>query len=238
MDYYDLIIVGAGPTGLALAHCCANLNKSILVIDREEVIGGCHRVKRVDGLFTEHGPRVYLSNSLNFFHLIQEIGLNKNQIFVPYTQTDYSKLLSYFTWNELSVFLATYFKYILNNDYGIHTSLKTFCAKKGYTPKAIDAIDKLCRYIDGAGIDRYSLNKLLKIIDSTSSILQPKAPLDNILFRPWQKYLTSHNVDFMLGLEINHINYNKEANKIDYITINNKNIRLDKLILAIPPSSL
>jgi uncharacterized protein with NAD-binding domain and iron-sulfur cluster len=62
MRYYDLIIVGAGPAGLALAHTSSSLYRKILIVDKELEIGGCHRVKRnSDGMFTEHGPRIYLS---------------------------------------------------------------------------------------------------------------------------------------------------------------------------------
>ena len=59
---YDYIIVGAGPTGLTLALYLAKLNKKIIVIEKENTIGGIHRVKRENGLFTEHGPRIYLNN--------------------------------------------------------------------------------------------------------------------------------------------------------------------------------
>ena len=48
MDNYDLIIVGAGPAGLALAQCMRKTYKKILIIERESEIGGCHRVRRVD----------------------------------------------------------------------------------------------------------------------------------------------------------------------------------------------
>jgi phytoene dehydrogenase-like protein len=82
MSYYDLVIVGGGPAGLALAHCCSRLHKKILVIDKEHTIGGCHRVKRVhNGMFTEHGPRIYLSIYLNFFYLLSEIGIKQDDIF-------------------------------------------------------------------------------------------------------------------------------------------------------------
>ena len=64
---YDYLIVGAGPCGLALAWYLSKLNKKILIVEKENTIGGCHRVRRVNGLFTEHGPRIYLDNySLNF----------------------------------------------------------------------------------------------------------------------------------------------------------------------------
>ncbi len=50
---YDYIIVGAGPSGLTLAYYLGKLNKRCLIVDKQNTIGGCHRVIRKDGLFTE-----------------------------------------------------------------------------------------------------------------------------------------------------------------------------------------
>ena len=36
MDYYDLIIVGAGPAGSTLAHALQDSGKRILVIDKQD----------------------------------------------------------------------------------------------------------------------------------------------------------------------------------------------------------
>ena len=60
----DYIIIGAGPCGLTLAHYLSRNNKKVLLIDMNDDIGGCHRVKRVNGRLTEHGPRVYIDNYL------------------------------------------------------------------------------------------------------------------------------------------------------------------------------
>ena len=47
MNKYDLIIIGSGPSGLSLANCCSKIkNLKILIIDKESVIGGCHKVKK------------------------------------------------------------------------------------------------------------------------------------------------------------------------------------------------
>jgi phytoene dehydrogenase-like protein len=75
------VIVGAGPSGLTLAYLLGRSGKQCVVIDRETVIGGCHRVLRVDGLFTEHSPRVYLSSYINFAWLLKEMGIES--IFSP-----------------------------------------------------------------------------------------------------------------------------------------------------------
>ena len=42
---YDLIIVGAGPSGLALAQYMRNTYKNILIIEKESEIGGIFEIK-------------------------------------------------------------------------------------------------------------------------------------------------------------------------------------------------
>lgn len=237
MNYYDLVIIGAGPAGLSFAHCCSKLNKKILIIDKEETIGGCHRVKRINGLFTEHGPRIYLSNYVNFFNLLSEIGIDSNDIFVNYLQ-DISKIVYKFTLNELFILLKAYLKYLLNDDYGINIDLKTYCINNKVSEKGLDIINRLCLFMDGAASDKYSLNKFLKLVDTVTLVLQPIEPLDNLIFKPWQEYLNNNNVNFYLHQEVTNINYNKKINKIDYIVINEQKIYLDKLILAIPPVAI
>jgi phytoene dehydrogenase-like protein len=82
---YDLVIVGAGPSGLALAQCCSKSGKKILLIDKAESIGGCHRSGRrsYDNLFIEyHGPRVYSSTYKVFQHLLNEMNVDFYNLFV------------------------------------------------------------------------------------------------------------------------------------------------------------
>jgi len=240
MIYYDMIIVGAGPAGLALAHCYSNTGKKILVIDREQNIGGCHRVKRVSsGLFTEHGPRVYLSNYVNFFYLLSEIGLNKDDLFTKY-KYDVNYLFFKFSFHELWVFIGAYMQFLFNHDYGDNISLVKFCQDNGYSKESIDILDRLCRYMDGADIKKYSVGKILKTMDAISGIMQPKGPLDNLLFDKWQKYLENKGVTFALGKEVSYIHHNPDRNKIDYIEMHNDDTLYycNKLVLAIPPASI
>src|ERR1044071_7302045 len=85
MNYdYDYVIVGAGPSGLTLAWYLANYGKKILLIEREKEIGGCHRVQRVNGLFTEHGPRIIVSNYFSLKDILKQIGLKFEDLYVPY----------------------------------------------------------------------------------------------------------------------------------------------------------
>jgi phytoene dehydrogenase-like protein len=83
MNNYDYVIIGAGPTGLTLAYLLSKYNKKVILIDKE-YIGGCHGVERVDGLFSEHGPRIYIDNFHMFKRLLKEMGGNFKNMFTEY----------------------------------------------------------------------------------------------------------------------------------------------------------
>lgn len=244
MRHYDLIIVGAGPAGLALAHASSSLYRRILIIDKETEIGGCHRVKRdVNGLFTEHGPRIYLSIYYNFFNLMNEMGLQVEDVFVNYKYSfddvAKEKLLPHYTFYELFMFALAYLMYVINDDYGKDISLYEYLRGHGFSLKVIDIFDRLCRFTDGGNVYSYSLNKILKLTDSSPmlQIYQPKAPLDVVLFSTWKKFLSNRGVDFMLGFHI--VDYDIQNNNVETITLSNsEKIRCGKLVFAVPPVAL
>ena len=244
MRYYDLIIVGAGPAGLALAHASSSLYRRILIIDKETEIGGCHRVKRdVNGLFTEHGPRIYLSIYYNFFNLMNEMGLQVEDVFVNYKYSfddvAKEKLLPHYTFYEIFMFALAYLMYVINDDYGKDISLYEYLRGYGFSLKVIDIFDRMCRFTDGGNVYSYSLNKILKLTDSSPmlQIYQPKAPLDVVLFSTWKKFLSNRGVDFMLGFHI--VDYDIQNNNVETITLSNsEKIRCGKLVFAVPPVAL
>jgi hypothetical protein len=244
MRYYDLIIVGAGPAGLALAHASSSLYRRILIIDKETEIGGCHRVKRdVNGLFTEHGPRIYLSIYYNFFNLMNEMGLQVEDVFVNYKYSfddvAKEKLLPHYTFYELFMFALAYLMFVIDDDYGKDISLYEYLRGHGFSLKVIDIFDRMCRFTDGGNVYSYSLNKILKLTDSSPmlQIYQPKAPLDVVLFSTWKKFLSNRGVDFMLGFHI--VDYDIQNNNVETITLSNsEKIRCGKLVFAVPPVAL
>lgn len=242
---YDIIIVGAGPAGLALAHCCSSIHKKILVIDKEHTIGGCHRVKRTtsENLFTEHGPRIYLSVYKNVFQLLSEMNLSVDDVFTKYHFDTISliinKILPYLKINEVFAFLAAYMKYIINENYGSNISFKQFCENNNFSSQAIDLFDRIGRFSDGATIDKYSLNVMLKLADTNPGILQPKGPLDIVLFDKWKQYLEKRNVQFALGHTVKTIYCDEDLQMIDYVILdNNVKYYTKNLVLAVPPVSL
>jgi hypothetical protein len=244
MRHYDLIVVGAGPAGLTLAHTSSSIYRRVLIIDKELEIGGCHRVKRnVDGMFTEHGPRIYLSFYYNFFNLMNEMGLKIEDVFVEYKYSFLdvakSKILPLYNIYELFMFTLAYLMFVINDDYGKDISLYEYLRGHRFSLKVIDIVDRLCRFTDGGNVYSYSLNKFLKLTDNTLllKIYQPKMPLDIVLFSTWKKFLSNRGVDFMLGFHIT--DYDIQNNNIETITLNNgEKIRCGKLVFAVPPVAL
>jgi hypothetical protein len=245
---YDIIIIGAGPSGLALAQSYLKINNNILIIDKESDVGGCHRVRRVynshfnEYLFTEHGPRIYSDTYKMFIYLLKDMGLNFYDLFVKYNfqiaQIGGETVWSTLSYTELFIFAIEYFKLLFNDNYAINLSMKSFLLQNNFSENSINLIDRICRLTDGASIDKYTLNEFLQLFNQQIlyNLYQPKSPNDVGLFDLWKKYLLQNNVDFLLNSKVTQLISNN--NKIESIIVNNKKIYCDKLIIATPPLNI
>ena len=189
---YDYTIIGSGPTGLTLALYLANLKKKVLIVEKENSIGGIHRVKRINGLFTEHGPRIYLDNYVNFMKILKLLGTSFNQIFSKYDfqiSTIGGKSISNFSIREIIIII---FNFININGINKKQSLLEFTTENNFSKIAVEYMDRLCRLTDGAGIDRYTTYEFIQIINQNAlnSIYLPKLPNDIGLFKIWKKKIT------------------------------------------------
>jgi len=240
---YDYIITGAGPTGLTLALYLAKLKKKILIIEKENSIGGIHRVKRINGLFTEHGPRIYLDNYVNFMKILKILGTSFNQIFSKYDfqiSVIGGKSISNFSFREI---IIIFFNFITINGINKKQSLLEFTTENNFSTKAVDYMDRLCRLTDGAGIDRYTTFEFIQLINQNvlNSIYLPKLPNDIGLFKIWKKKLQDLGVTFLLNSKL--IDLIPNQNIITSIKLKNDKNKIIELksknfILAIPPHSL
>jgi monoamine oxidase len=232
---YDIVIIGAGPAGLTLAHTCSSLNLKILVIDKNNSIGGCHRVHRVHKYFSEHGPRIYSSAYLNFMTILKEMNVNFEDLFTPYnfqfTTIGQETIFSSLDFHEIVILFVDFAKLVADNNYGEDISVKSHLEYNNFSSQSKDIIDKICRLTDGADISRYSLNEFLQLINQQLfyQIYQPKLPNDLGLFKIWKNFLQNRNVEFLLNTEV------KEIEKINNSFVINSSIQSDKVIIATPP---
>ena len=237
---YDYTIIGNGPCGLTIAYILSKSNKKVLVIGND-TIGGCHRVRRVDGYFSEHGPRIYSDSYVNTIKLLEKMGINFYDHFTPYNFT-ISEIggENIFDFKMIEIFwlVIEFIRFMINPNFSKKTTCLDFMTNHNFTKKTIDYIDRLCRLTDGAGADKYTLYELLQLVNQNAfyKIYQPNKPNDVSLFKIIKKKLV--NVDFMIG----HVTkLFGEGDKITSIALtSNKKMILNvkNCILAIPPINL
>ena len=245
---YDYIIIGGGPTGLTLAWYLGKTNKKVLIVEKESTLGGCHRVQRVDGLFTEHGPRVYSDSYINFINLLEDMDLKFNDLFTEYnfdlsnignkTKYDLSKY-------ELICFTLAILKLSFVEDYGKNKSIKTFMDENSFSEESKEYIDRVCRLTDGAKSDKYTLFQFLQLANQQVlyKLYQPKLPNDRGLIKLWsEKLLSNKNIDILLNHDV--IKLNKSNNIIvsvdikDNISLNNYKLNGKNFIFTTPPKPM
>jgi len=71
-EIYDFVIVGGGPTGLALSTMLSQTDATIAVIERDTQLGGCWKMDWIDGkYYSEHSPRVMTTTYGKFKRLLK-----------------------------------------------------------------------------------------------------------------------------------------------------------------------
>jgi protoporphyrinogen oxidase len=243
MDDYDFVIIGAGPAGLAFAQICARFKKRVLILERENSIGGCHRVRRVNGIFTEHGPRIYSDTYKVFKMLLKDMGLDFYKMFTKYN-FQMSAIGRQTIWNvikikELIAFTWSFINLTINEKFGENMSMEEYMKKKDFSEETKDLVDRLCRLTDGAGADRYTLHEFLSLFNQQAlySIYQPKKPNDKGLFKVWREHLEEKGyVDIRLNSKVEELTI--ENGRVKGVKTGEREYKGNNYILAVPPSNL
>jgi len=237
---FDYTIVGGGPCGLTIALYLSKLGKNCCIIDKNKSLGGCHRVTRVDGKFTEHGPRVYSSAYVNVKEILKELDTSFSDIFTKYNfniSSIQDRTAANLLFREKALIGFEFFKLLLgiNKNSLKRTSVKSFLDKHNFSEKSKDYFDRICRLTDGAGYDRYNMFEFMQLINQNFfyNLYQPKHPNDMKLFDLWEKKLISNGVIIMKETSVNTYSINNGKYVVNLST--GQNIITDNLFLCIPP---
>lgn len=233
MQPYDFIIVGAGPTGLTLVWLLSSKHK-VALIDSAPTIGGCHRVVRDDGHFTEHGPRVYSSAYKTVESLLKSMDIRWDDIFTPYKFN--MGAIGGRTWQSLRVLellslTSAYVQLAFGRDYS-KTTMRDFT--HDWSPESRDYIERICVLTDGQRANTYTVAKFLQLVNQQMGLYklyQPKAPNDELLFAQWEAKLRWRGVDIMLDTECNAVQEGQ-------VTTSRGTFTANTVILATPPRTL
>lgn len=77
---HDIVVVGAGVSGLTAAHALARRGHDVMLIDRRKAPGGRIRTERRDGFLVEHGPNSLVAPAPAAESLIDVLGLGPVRI--------------------------------------------------------------------------------------------------------------------------------------------------------------
>lgn len=244
----DYIIIGAGPASLSLAHLLSSLKKSILIIEKSSVIGGCHRVERVGDkhLFTEHSPRIYSNSYINFSMLLKDMGTSFNEIFTPYKfdigTISGKTVLSVLSARELALFAFQFLLCIFKPSKGSNQSVGDFMSSNNFSLASRDMVDRLCRLSDGVDSSRYTLNKFIDIFNEQFlyQLYQPRLPMDKGMLLQWRSFLEKRGVEFQLDTSV--LSVSAENGAVSGVVCVHNGVLEYKdalnIVLAIPPSSM
>lgn len=243
MSNYDYTIIGAGPSGLIVSYMLGVLGKKCLIIDKNNNVGGCHRVLRVDGLFTEHGPRIYSNAYVNTIQILKKMDVKFDDIFTPYNFSISNiggKTISNLSFIEI---MRLGLDFILNSSNNKKISMDEYMTKHNFSKESKDYINRLCLLTDGASTDKYTLFEFLELANQQIlyKLYQPKKPNDQGLFPLILKAIKeTGNVDILLNTEV--VKLNTDSNKINTIEILTgktiSSITSNNFILAIPPKNI
>jgi predicted NAD/FAD-dependent oxidoreductase len=234
----EITIIGSGPTGLTLALILRYYGAHVTILEREATPGGCHRVSRVDGRFTEHGPRIYTSGSKTFHHMLEKAGLEPMKYFTPYKSQVSEPLkqsIKYFTASDIFSVVSAYSKFLVNKNHGDDLTV----TQLNLSPTAAEYVDKMCRLTDGAGADRYTLNSFIRLIDQkfTETVNQPLYANDKGWVRDLVKQLQSRDVAFKFNQEVSSINGDGKRRYVIH-TKDGDTYESDMVIFATPTDTI
>lgn len=201
---YDLKIIGSGASGLTCALLAAKIGKKVLIIEKESIIGGCHSVLRKNGLFSEHAPRIYSDNYINFKGILKLFGLNFNDVFAPYNFNITNiggNIIKQLHAQEIGIIIKDFIIFLVYPSYKNNITLYDYMISNNFSKESIDLLNRLSILSDGGDSTRITVDKFFNLINQhfNHKLYLPREPTDLGLLKIWQKHLEDLGVDFQFN---------------------------------------
>jgi len=212
---YDYIIIGTSPYGLTCAYYLSKINKKVLLIDKNNTIGGTFRVNRQDGYYSEFNNTYYSDSFINFDRLLLQFGTSFKQLF---RKTDYT-LLDLINTENISV----------SKD-KILSVLNTEVLHNIYIPKEPNDIKLFKIWAENLNCD-IKLGVTYEIIDNTIKINDTLYKINNLIYDQENCVETNDTIayyhwDSKINFNHSYLSWNKSYNDIilsDYMYFSDPN---------------
>ena len=152
MPEWDYIIVGGGPTGIALASILCKTPHTVLLLESAHMLGGNWKVDwEMDTYVTEHSPKVILSNYTQFFRLLKHIGYTTTHrltdVVHPIDKNDTYKQLwllwKHTTFSDVSKWIQLFTSYWTNPSFDYYESVQQWSHTSGLSKKHDQYLQKM-----------------------------------------------------------------------------------------------
>lgn len=206
------VIVGAGPTGLSLAHQLSKQypKSKIIVHEKNDGAGGNWREEMVNGLRTVHAPRkIFPKAYRNFIAMLQDCGVDIGKYFAREleTQSFYKQILN-FTFYDLLKLVWIFAKFYLNFTAKLRI---TDVQKLQLSERGTSAINQLCLKIDGVPAEVMTQYQFCATIDAVmASAVYVLKDSPNGMFNEIVEHLKKKNVIFKFKSKLTSIESSEE----------------------------
>lgn len=228
---YDYIIIGSNIAGLTCAYYLGKFGKKVLLIDKNDYIGGYHQVERGTlNLYSEKSNYLFSDSFINFKKLLLDFNTSFDKLFNPieFNLIDIHK----FSYSEIFIIVLDFINFIFNSNHGRDYNFNEYLIKNKFSEKSIQYINTIYTGINNKSIDEVSLNEILQIINNQNAykLYQPKVPVDTGLFNIWHDaIIKTNNVNIKLNTIVKK--FNTTNNNIDSIEMDEQ-INCKNIILA------
>lgn len=246
-------IIGAGPTGLALAWYLSNDGHNVTIYEKARSVGGTWRTNFVDSYYSHHSPQIILQAYYNTFDLWKQMNIDTTQFLEPYKTIFYDVILKNTNLLDKIYIALGYIKYIFCQNAFRRITLSELYSNK-LSDKGHQTMEAIAYGLDGVPMTTMTAYEFYTFVDeilvNNRNIYEMKLPSTdkNGYGDQMMTKLLENGVKFKFDHEVLKININrsptKQQNKAYTVSIkiNDKDDIVidtnDHLILAMDPLNI
>lgn len=236
-------IIGAGPTGLALAWYLSNDGHDVIIYEKEISVGGTWRTNYIDSkYYSHHSPQILCSTYYNTFDLWNSMNIDFQKFLEKFSSLALQRILSLSALDLFHIGVG-YIQFLFSKNsfkcITLSELLSNKLSKHGY-----DTLDALTYVIDGIPITTITAYEFYAMCDEYPlTVYQMKLSsiaIDGYSTEMKRVLSEKNNVKFHKQ-ELDHIATSLEPGSFNLVFKNNYRKKIsvnEQLILAIDPLNL